>query len=162
MVDFFLELLQPGSGDELQGLKKGVLELADGLVVNKADGDLADAAERARVAHTQALQLLRPRTASWKPRVLTASARTGEGITAVWEMIREQHAALEASGEGKARRREQAKAWMWSLVQEGLWRAFRSHPDVAGRIEKLEAEVAALKITPARAARVLLDAFRSS
>ena len=161
MVDFFLVLLQPGSGDDLQGIKKGVLELADGLVVNKADGDLAAAAERARISHADALQLLRPLSPSWSPRVLSASALTGEGIPEVWEMVCAQRRALEASGEAQQRRREQARAWMWTLVEDGLERAFRQHPGVAGRIEQLEREVEASKTTPARAARVLLDAFRS-
>jgi len=161
MVDFFLVLLQPGSGDELQGLKKGVLELADGLVVNKADGELADAAERARGMHAQALQLLRPLSPHWSPRVITASALTGAGIPEVWAMVGEQREKLRASGEAQTRRREQARAWMWTLVEEGLQRMFRDDPAVAARIEKLEARVAALEVPPAKAARILLDAFRS-
>jgi LAO/AO transport system kinase len=161
MVDFFLVLLQPGSGDELQGLKKGVLELADGLVVNKADGELAEAAGRARAMHEQALQLLRPLSSHWSPRVLAASALTGEGIAEVWGMVRAQREALDASGEAGTRRREQARAWMWTLVEEGLQRAFREDPAVASLIEKLEARVAALEVPPAKAARLLLEAFRS-
>jgi LAO/AO transport system kinase len=160
MVDFFLVLLQPGSGDELQGIKKGVLELADGLVVNKADGDLAALAERSRAQFAGALSLLRPLSPAWSPRVLTASAQTGAGIPEVWAMIREQRAALAASGEAEQRRREQARAWMWSLVDDGLRRAFRSHPAVARRIEALEREVESLETTPAHAARALLAAFR--
>ena len=161
MVDFFLVLLQPGSGDELQGIKKGVLELADGLVVNKADGELAAAAERARAAYTGALTLLRPPSPVWRPQVLSASAHTGAGIVEVWKMVLAQRAALRASGEGERRRREQARAWMWSLVEEGLRRTFRAHPEVARRIGELEREVEALAVTPARAARTLLEAFRS-
>jgi LAO/AO transport system kinase len=159
MVDFFLVLLQPGSGDELQGIKKGVLELADGLVVHKADGELAREAERSRSQFAGALSLLRPLSPSWSPRVLAASSHTGTGIPAVWEMVQAQRAALEASGEASQRRREQARAWMWSLVDEGLRRAFRSHPRVAPRIEALEREVEALAITPAHAARSLLAEF---
>jgi len=159
MVDFFLVLLQPGSGDELQGIKKGVLELADGLVVHKADGDLLTIAERSRAQFAGALSLLRPLSPSWSPRVLCASSRTGAGIAEVWEMIRAQRAALEASGEAAARRRDQARAWMWSLVGEGLRRAFRQHPKVAGQIEALEREVETLRTTPAHAARTLLATF---
>jgi len=159
MVDFFLVLLQPGSGDELQGIKKGVLELADGLVVHKADGDLLAVAERSRAQFAGALSLLRPLSPSWSPRVLCASSRTGAGIAEVWEMIREQRAALEASGEAAARRRDQTRAWMWSLVDEGLRRAFHQHPKVAGQIEALEREVEALRTTPAHAARTLLATF---
>ncbi|MEE9608243.1 MAG: methylmalonyl Co-A mutase-associated GTPase MeaB [Myxococcota bacterium] len=162
MVDFFLVLLQPGAGDELQGIKKGIVELADLLVVNKADGELAAAAGRTRAEYAAALGLLRPASASWRPRVLAASARTGEGIDAVWAAVPEHRAALEASGEFQTRRRQQARAWMWSLVEEGLQRAFRAHPAVAVRIEALERDVEALKTTPAAAARSLLETFRSS
>ena len=161
MVDFFLVLLQPGSGDELQGIKKGVLELADGLVVNKADGDGVALAERARQDYARALSLLRPLSPSWSPRVLTASSLTGDGIDRVWQMVTAQREALRTSGEAEARRRDQARAWMWSLVEDGLRRAFRSHPAVAARVAALEREVEALETTPARAARALLDAFRS-
>jgi LAO/AO transport system kinase len=159
MVDFFLVLLQPGAGDELQGIKKGVLELADGLVVNKADGEQTAAAERARTAHAEALGLLRASSPSWRPRVLAASARTGQGIEAVWTMIQAHRAALQATGELEARRREQARAWMWSLVEEGLRAAFRRHPGVAARIADLERDVEALRTTPAAAARQLLETF---
>jgi LAO/AO transport system kinase len=129
--------------------------------VNKADGELAAAAERARIAHTEALKLLRPLSPHWRPRVLSASAFTGEGIPAVWAMVEEQRVALEESGESARRRREQARAWMWSLVEDGLERAFRAHPRVAERIESLEREVEDSKTTPSRAARTLLEAFRS-
>jgi LAO/AO transport system kinase len=159
MVDFFLVLAQPGAGDALQGIKKGLLELADGIVVTKADGEQAAAAVRARAAHTEALSLLRASSPHWRPRVLAASAHTGQGIEAVWEMVEAHRAALGAAGELEARRREQARAWMWSLVEEGLRAAFRRHPGVAGRIAELEREVAAQRTTPAAAARELLDAF---
>jgi LAO/AO transport system kinase len=160
MVDFFLVLLQPGAGDDLQGIKKGLVELADGLVVNKADGDNRAAAERTLAEHSRALGLLRPPSSSWRPRILAASAATGEGIEAVWEMVQEHRALLTASGEIEARRREQARAWMWSLLEEGLRASFRSHPEVAERIERMEHEVEALRTTPAAAARALLQAFR--
>jgi len=160
MVDCFLVLVQPGAGDSLQGIKKGVLELADALVVNKADGDQAAAAERARAAHAEALGLLRPASPHWRPRVLTASAHTGQGIEAVWSLVQEHRAALQAAGELDARRREQARAWMWSLVEEGLRVAFRRHPAVAGRVAALERDVEALRATPAAAARELLERFQ--
>jgi LAO/AO transport system kinase len=160
MVDFFLVLVQPGAGDELQGLKKGVLELADALVVNKADGEQRASAERARSEHARALALLRAPSPSWKPRVLIASASTADGIPEVWSMIEEHAAATAASGERTARRREQARAWMWSLVDQGLRDAFRSHPEVAQRAPGLEREVEASRITPAAAARRLLETFQ--
>jgi len=162
MVDFFLVLVQPGAGDELQGIKKGALELADALVVNKADGENLAAAERAKFEHTQALGLLRPHSQNWQPVVLSVSSRDGFGIDVVWGTILEQGAVLEASGERAARRAEQARAWMWSLVEEGLREAFRRDRAVADRIDALESSVEALTTTPAAAARALLEAFRNS
>jgi LAO/AO transport system kinase len=161
MVDFFLVLLQPGAGDELQGIKKGVLELADALVVTKADGEQAAAAERARAQHEQALSLLRPTSAHWRARVLAASALTGQGIDAIWQTVCDHRQALEASGEREARRRDQARAWMWSLVEEGLHQAFRAHQGVAARIPEAERDVEDLRTTPSAAARSLLEIFRS-
>ncbi len=160
MVDFFLVLLQPGAGDELQGIKKGVLELADALVVNKADGSQKQAADRSAGQHRQALGLLRPQSANWTPRVLTVSSLDGTGIEAVWQAILEHLAALEACGERQSRRCEQARAWMWSLVEQGLKRSFRADSAVSARIEDLERQVLAFETTPAAAARELLDAFR--
>ncbi len=161
MVDFFAVLLQPGAGDELQGIKKGALELADALIVNKADGDQLPLAERTRNEHQQALQLLRPTSPAWKPRVLTASALTGAGVPEVWQTVLAHRAALEASGELAARRRSQAREWMWTLVEEGLKRVFRENPAVSADVGRLEAEVEAQKTTPAAAARELLAAFQA-
>lgn len=159
MVDFFAVLLQPGAGDSLQGIKKGILELADALVVSKADGDQKAIAERTRHEHVQALQLLRSPSESWETPVLTLSAKTGEGVAGFWECVLEHRRTLEASGELEARRRGQARDWMWALAREGLERAFREHPAVAERIAAMEREVASGTTTPAAAARALLEAF---
>jgi LAO/AO transport system kinase len=159
MVDFFAVLLQPGAGDQLQGMKRGVLELADALVVTKADGDQRSLAERTRSEHAQALELLRPPTHAWTPRVIAASALTGEGVSELWALILAQREALEASGELQSRRQHQARDWMWSLVREGLDRDFRAHPAVAGLLPALERDVEAQRTTPAAAARSLLEAF---
>jgi len=161
MVDFFAVLLQPGAGDELQGMKKGVLELADALVVNKADGAQAALADRTRAEHESAVGLFRAQ-GSWRPRVLKASALTGEGIDEFWETVLEHRRTVEASGELERRRRDQDLAWMWSLVDEGLDRAFREHPEVAARIASLEAEVTACEVAPSTAARLLLELFRKA
>jgi LAO/AO transport system kinase len=160
MVDLFALLLQPGAGDQLQGIKKGVLELADALVVNKGDGEQKAIAERARQDHVQALQLLRPISATWRPPVLVVSSLTGEGIPGFWEAVLAHREALRASGEFQVRRRSQAREWMWVLVGEGLQQAFRRHPEVAGRVAELEAEVEVQRMTPAAAARTLLEAFQ--
>jgi len=159
MVDFFLVLLHPGGGDELQGIKKGVLELADALVVNKADGASKEMAERTRADYAGALQLIRSASSGQRPPVFTASSVSGEGIDAVWEAVEEHHARSLSSGELQARRREQARAWMWNLVEEGLGSSFRSHPAVKQRIASMEREVEELERTPAAAARALLDLF---
>jgi LAO/AO transport system kinase len=162
MVDFFLVLLQPGAGDELQGIKRGVLELADLLVVTKADGAQRTLAERTRADHAHALQLLRPPSAVWRTPVLLTSAVAGEGVPEVWQTALAHRRALQASGEFEARRRGQARQWLWSLLGEGLQVAFRRHPGVARQLPVLEAEVEARKTTPASAARALLAAFRES
>jgi LAO/AO transport system kinase len=161
MVDFFAVLLQPGAGDELQGMKRGVLELADALVVNKADGEQRDAARRARTAYRHAVSLLRPVSPHWHPPVLLASARSGEGIEGFWNDVLRHRELLGAAGEIEARRSRQARAWMWSLVEEALQARFRGDPGVARAIPRLEAEVAARKTTPGAAARALLAIFRS-
>jgi LAO/AO transport system kinase len=159
MVDFFLVLLSPSGGDDLQGIKKGVMELADALVVNKADGDLAHAAERTRGSYAAAVELIRPSSNVWSPRVMTASALKREGIARIWETIREHQALTQESGEREERRRNQARAWMWSLVERELERSFRTSPAVTALLGDLEQEVQARKTTPAAAARALLAAF---
>ncbi len=159
MVDCFAVLLQPGAGDELQGMKKGVLELADVLVVNKADGDQLEAARRAQSAYQHALGLLRPASPRWRPPVLLASAATGEGIAAFWDTVLEHRAALAGGGELESRRSDQARAWLWALLEEGLRAGFRSHPEIARALPRLEAEVAARKTSPGAAARELLELY---
>ncbi len=159
MVDFFAVLLQPGAGDELQGMKKGVLEIADVLVVNKADGPQAGLADRTAAEHEAAIGLFRAQS-SWQPRVLKTSALSGLGIDAFWQTVLEHRAQIEASGELETRRQAQDLAWMESLVDEGLARAFRDHPEVAARLPSLKEEVTARRIAPASAARLLLDLFR--
>ncbi len=161
MVDFFAVLLQPGAGDELQGIKRGVLELADALVVNKADGDQVALAERTRSDHEQALMLLRTQSVHWTPEVLTVSSVAETGFGDFWDCVLRQRAALEGPGELAERRRRQDLQWMWSLLEEGLLQAFRSDPDVAAELGRLEGEVAGQKTTPAAAARQLLAIFRS-
>lgn len=162
MVDFFAVLLQPGAGDELQGMKRGVLELADALVVNKADGEQQGAARRARTMYGHALSMTRPTSAAWRPPVLLASALTGAGIAEFWEQVGTQRAALAESGELTVRRADQARAWMWSRLEEGLRASFRAHPGVARELKRLEAEVGAQKISPGAAARALLETYRRS
>jgi LAO/AO transport system kinase len=159
MVDFFAVLLQPAAGDELQGIKRGVLELADALVVNKCDGELRNAALRTKREHELALALLRPSASGWKPVALAASARTGEGVPELWRAALAQRERMQQSGALERRRRSQAREWMWALVEEGLQQALREHPGVAAAIPQLEARVEAQELTPAAAAREILGAF---
>lgn len=160
MVDTFVVLLQPGAGDELQGVKKGVIELADLIVVNKADGDGVLAADRTRQQFQNALDLLRGQASKWRPRVLCASGLNGTGIAETWEAICAHREALGTSGQLILRRRAQARAWMWTLIEEGLTRLFRATPAVAAEVSGLEREVEEQRTTPAAAARRLLEAFR--
>jgi LAO/AO transport system kinase len=159
MVDFFCVLLQPGAGDELQGIKRGLLELADALVVNKWDGEQKGLAERTCGDYAQALHLLRPPSRSWTPRAITASALTGDGIEGFWEMVREHRDALSSSGDLEARRRDQALAWLWRLLDDGLQNAFRGHAEVAHRLPELERAVRSRETAPMKAARALLETF---
>jgi LAO/AO transport system kinase len=161
MADFFMVLVQPGSGDELQGIKKGVLELADALVIHKADGELAALADRTRADHAAALRLLRPRSTAWSPPALCASAHTGTGLDALWKTVLRHREAMVASGEHAARRREQAILWLRRLLHDGLEALLRTHEGGLGeRVAELERAVERLEITPPRAAQRVLRAFR--
>ncbi|MGB0671858.1 MAG: methylmalonyl Co-A mutase-associated GTPase MeaB, partial [Rhodospirillales bacterium] len=159
MVDMFLLLLAPGGGDELQGIKKGIVELADLVVVNKADGDLAPAAERARMEYASALHLLKPAHPKWSPKVLKVSARDRAGIDAVWSNIGAFREALGPDDGIRTKRAEQARAWMWSEITEGLVQRLKSDRAIAGLVADLEAEVMAGQTTPGVAAGRALDAF---
>ena len=158
MVDMFIVLLLPAGGDDLQGIKRGVIELADLIVVNKADGDLKAQAQRSAADYQHALRMLRSPTAGWTPEVATASAITGDGVTQVWDVVGR---FLQAVGEkGVARRRaEQARAWMWNEVGETLLAELRRHPEVKRLVPGLERDVESGRATPAAAARRMLEAF---
>ncbi len=159
MVDFFLVLLLPGAGDELQGIKKGILELADAVAINKADGDNLMRAQLALREVEAAQRYTRPRSPSWKPRALAVSALTGAGLDEVWKVAELHHGELEASGELAQRRREQQLRWMWTMIEERLGTAFRTHPRVATRLPALEADVREGRVPPTQAARELLASF---
>ncbi len=156
MVDFFLVLLLAGAGDEIQGIKKGVLELADALAVTKADGENLPRAEHAARVYASALHLLQPSSPSWSPPVLLCSAVEGSGIAAVWETVRRHREILTATGELAQKRRQQAVSWMWALIEEGLKERFRRHPAVRGRLERTLRDVEAGRMPPTTAAEALL------
>jgi LAO/AO transport system kinase len=148
MTDFFLVLMIPGAGDELQGLKKGIVELADMIAINKADGDNVARARTAAAEYRAALNILAPRSESWSPPVLTYSALTGDSIPLLWEQIVAHRQKMTASGELAARRREQQVKWMWSMLEERLTARLRSDPAVRGRLKAAEAAVAAGTLAP--------------
>jgi LAO/AO transport system kinase len=161
MVDLFLLLVNPGAGDELQGIKRGIMELADLVVVNKADGDLAPAAGRARSDFTNAVHLLRPKWRAWSTEVLACSALERQGIDEVWEAVLGFADAVRGSGELDELRARQATAWMWAEVRDALDDRFRDDPRVRALLPRLEAEVASGRTAPNAAAARLLAAFTS-
>lgn len=159
MVDLFCLLLAPAAGDELQGVKRGIVELADLVVVNKADGELAASAARTATDYQQALHLLRPRSDAWVPRVLAASAREHTGIEEMWQAVEEHRRAVEASGELEARRAEQAREWMWSELDETLHDRLRADEHVGAELARLEERVAAGRLSASAAAQQILRGF---
>ncbi len=159
LVDLFLLLLLPGGGDELQGLKRGIVELADILAINKADGELEAAAGRAAAEYANAVRLLPPGHEGWQPPVLTCSAKSGTGIAEVWAEIDRFRQTFGPGGAIADKRARQAQAWMWNEIGETLMARFKAHPDVAEQLTDLGAKVRAGLLTPAAAARALLAAF---
>ena len=159
MTDMFLLLLQPGGGDELQGIKRGIMELADLVLVNKADEGLESLAGRSAAEYRNALRLLHARSANWKVQVRTCSARDGVGIWEAWDTVLQHQEALEDSGELAGRRAEQAREWMWSEVQDSLIADLKDNPEVAKRLAELEEGVVAGALPAAVAAEQLLDIY---
>jgi len=159
IVDMFVLILPPAAGDELQGIKRGVVELADLVLVNKADGDLAEAAQRTAADYASALRLIRPALPDWQVPVRVVSALEGTGIGAVWDDVARFRAALEAAGIWSQRRREQARAALWSEIDDSLIERFCTAPAVARRLAAVEQAVIAGTQTPSAAARALLGAF---
>jgi LAO/AO transport system kinase len=148
MTDFFLVMMLPGAGDELQGLKKGIVELADMIAVNKADGDNIQRANLAAADYRAALNILTPHSATWSPPVLTYSAQTGNGIPQLWSQVLAHKEKMTASGELAARRRAQQVKWMWTLLEERLTARLRSDPSVRAKLRQAEAAVAAGRLAP--------------
>lgn len=160
MVDMFVVLVLPGSGDELQGIKRGILELADLLVVTKSDGDGTAAALRTCQQHANALGLIPPKIPVWTAKATTCSALTGDGVDAIWTSAASFRDTLREAGFWEDRRREQGVRWMWRALEDGLRDAVRRDPAVQAKLAALEPEVRAGARTPDDAAAVLLAAFR--
>jgi LAO/AO transport system kinase len=159
MTDFFLVLMLPGAGDELQGIKKGVLELADLIAVNKADGEGLKRARAAAAEYRAALHILTPSSPNWSPPVMTISGLANEGLEALWQQVEEYRRRLGATGELAVRRSRQQVTWMWQMVEDSLLARVRRAPGLEDRLAALEGDVAAGRLAPtAAAARILAAA----
>lgn len=159
MVDFFLVLMLAGAGDELQGIKRGILELADMLAVNKADGDNVAKANRAKAEYARALHLMQPKSDAWTAPVHTCSALDGTGLDELWSDVEKHRQALEASGEWHRVRSQQRVRWMWKAIDEGLQERLRADPRIRAALPEVEARLHAGTLSPDHAAADLLDTF---
>jgi LAO/AO transport system kinase len=157
MTDFFLALMLPGAGDELQGIKKGLVELADMIAINKADGDNLKRAQHAAADYRSALHILSPRSEHWHPPVVTYSALTGAGIAELWQKILDHRTAMNASGDFAARRREQQVKWMWSMLEQRMQARLRADASTRAKMKRIENDVADGRLTPAVAAEQIVE-----
>jgi LAO/AO transport system kinase len=161
MVDFFLLLLLPGAGDELQGIKKGIVEMADLVAINKAEGENRMRAERARQDQAMALHYLRPATNEWPTEVMLCAGLSGEGIPEIWEQIEKFYATLTPKGVIARRRQDQALDWLNALIEDELKRRFYYDPRVKARLPEVREALKRGEITPVRAAESLLAAHQA-
>ena len=159
MVDFFLLLLLPGAGDELQGIKRGIVEMADGLAINKSDGDNIPRARQAKVEYTAALHFLPPRRGGWQPSVQLCSASENTGIAEIWKNIRDYAAQARGNGTFEEKRRDQSRYWMYETINDLLKNAFFEHPEVKVALQREEAQVLAGQLSPFHAAEHLIACF---
>lgn len=160
MTDIFLALMLPGGGDELQGIKKGLIELADMIAINKADGDNIKRANRTAADYRGAMKILTPRSKHWFPPVLTYSGLTGAGVPELWQKIVEHRTAMNASGEFIARRSEQQVKWMWSMFEDRMKARLRSDVTIRAKVKQIEAHVGNGSTSPALAAEQIADLLR--
>jgi len=159
MVDFFLVLMLPGGGDELQGIKKGVLEIADLIAINKADGDNEARARITASDYRAALRIITPATAAWQPPVHMISGLKNMGLDALWSDVEKHHALMDKSGALQTRRADQMVRWMWSMLKDRLISDFVNHAEIAKRLPGLEQQVRDETLTPALAVTRLLSLF---
>jgi LAO/AO transport system kinase len=148
MTDFFLALMLPGAGDELQGIKKGLVELADMIAVNKADGDNVKRAQSAAAEYRAALHILTPRSTNWTPPVVTYSALTGEGVAELWGQVVLHRERMTGTGELAQRRREQQVKWMWSMLEQRVFARLHTDAGLRARLPQIEAAVADGRLSP--------------
>ncbi len=159
MVDVFVVLALPGAGDELQGIKKGILEIADIIAVNKADGDNATRARQAAASLRAALHILTPASPNWTPPVLAVSGLSNLGLDVLWETIGAHREAMKTSSEFDERRASQQVKWMWAMLEGRLLARLRADPDVSARLDRLEADVRAGRLAPTAAVEQIAPVF---
>jgi LAO/AO transport system kinase len=159
MTDFFLALMLPGAGDELQGIKKGLVELADMIAVNKADGDNVKRARAAAAEYRAALHILTARSPNWAPPVVTYSALTGDGIAELWAHVLNHRERLTRSGEMAARRREQQVKWMWAMLEDRVFATLKADAGLRAKLPQLEAAVADGRLSPTLAVEEIAGAL---
>ena len=159
MVDFFLVMLLAGGGDDLQGIKKGIIEIADMIAINKSDGDNRARAAQAAAEYANALAIFTPAAASWQPPVVTISGRDNEGLDALWSRIEAHRTKLTATGEFAEKRRDQAAAWMHAMIADKLHATLTARPEIKSRLAAREADVRAGRLTPVRAACEIIAAM---
>jgi LAO/AO transport system kinase len=159
MVDFFLLLMLAGAGDELQGMKRGIVEMTDLIAFNKADGDNRARAEAARREYESALHLFSASGTGWTPRVITCSARKREGMADIWDAVLEHNAWLSSTGQLATIRQQQVKSWMYELIEQSLRDEFLHHPGVREKLPSYEQDVLAGRLSPFRAARRLIEIY---
>ncbi len=161
MVDFFLLLMLAGAGDELQGIKRGIMEMADVLVINKADGNNMQKAKKAQAEYANALHLFPPSVSGWVPMVLTCSALHNQEIDKVWEMVMEYRKMANQSGFMEKKRQEQARYWMYETIREGIFNHVFNDPAIKKELENRERDILEGRITSFMAASSILEQFRS-
>jgi LAO/AO transport system kinase len=161
MVDFFLLVLIAGAGDELQGIKKGIMELCDTIVVNKADGDNKLRAQATRMEFVRILHYLQPATEGWDTRALACSSTTGEGIPQLWEVIQDFITLTKSSGVFRRRRAFQSMEWVYCMVQEYLRNSFYSHPIIKETLPEIERGVMSGRFSPTMAAELLVREYEA-
>ncbi|KZS13707.1 Methylmalonic aciduria type A protein, mitochondrial [Daphnia magna] len=159
MVDMFVVLIPPAGGDELQGLKRGIMEHSHLVVVNKADGDLVQAALRMQYEYTSSLKFMRPISQNWKPKVIKVSSLTGEGIPELWAVMQEFHQTMIKTGELFETRRKQQRVWMWNYITQHIMQVFREDPRVKSHIQEMEKNVEEGFMSAGQAAEILLRRF---
>ena len=157
MVDIFLVLLLPGAGDELQGIKKGVIEIADVIAINKADGDNLARANQAAAEYKAAFHILTPSSPHWSPPVMTVSGKEGSGLDALWGHVTAHRDALTAAGAFEARRRDQQIGWMWAMLEDRMMASLRQNARVVAALPQIEAKVGRGELTPVLAVRQITD-----